>query len=159
MPPERQGPAEAKATTPPPTAEEPPPVIRHDPPPGPPPRTPLITLLLRLTDAYFDFDQDSLRPDAQTALRTDSSILKEILSEEPDATLALEGDCDERGSAEYNLALGARRAEMAKDFLVELGIPAKMLRTVSYGRERPQCTDETEACWEKNRRAHLSQTE
>jgi len=68
----------------------------------------------------------------------------------------VEGHCDERGSAEYNLALGDRRATAAKDFLVQLGVPADRLKTISYGKERPQCTEENEQCWQRNRRAHLS---
>jgi len=68
----------------------------------------------------------------------------------------VEGHCDERGSAEYNLALGDRRATEAKDYLVEFGVPASQLTTISYGKERPQCTEHNEECWQKNRRAHLS---
>ncbi|HTR34772.1 MAG TPA: OmpA family protein [Bryobacteraceae bacterium] len=120
------------------------------------PRTSVSQLLLCLADAYFDYDQDLLRPDAQVALRADSSIVKRILDQQPDTTLVVEGHADERGSAEYNLALGARRADMAKEFLVNLGVPDKALKTVSYGKERPQCTDETEECWQKNRRAHMA---
>ena len=68
----------------------------------------------------------------------------------------VEGHCDERGSAEYNLGLGDRRASSAKDFLVQLGVPADRLKTISYGKERPQCTESGESCWQKNRRAHFS---
>lgn len=68
----------------------------------------------------------------------------------------IEDNCDDRGSAEYNLALGDRRANAAMDFLVQFGIPADKLKTISYGKERPQCTDATEECYQKNRRAHLS---
>jgi peptidoglycan-associated lipoprotein len=68
----------------------------------------------------------------------------------------VEGHCDERGSAEYNLGLGDRRATSAKDFLVQLGVPADKLKTISYGKERPQCTENDESCWQKNRRAHFS---
>jgi peptidoglycan-associated lipoprotein len=67
----------------------------------------------------------------------------------------IEGHCDERGTAAYNLALGDRRANAAKEYLVSLGIDASRLRTVSYGKERPFCTESTESCWQKNRRAHL----
>ena len=74
----------------------------------------------------------------------------------PAATIMVEGHCDERGSAEYNLGLGDRRAAAAKEFLVQLGVPEGRLRTISYGKERPQCTEHTEECWQKNRRAHLS---
>ena len=68
----------------------------------------------------------------------------------------VEGHCDERGSAEYNLGLGDGRARAAKDFLVQLGVPADRLRPISYGKERPQCTSADEGCWQKNRRAHFS---
>jgi len=68
----------------------------------------------------------------------------------------VEGHCDERGSAEYNLGLGDRRAQSAKDFLVQLGVPADKLRTISYGKERPVCTEANESCWQRNRRAHFA---
>ncbi len=74
----------------------------------------------------------------------------------PSLAMTVEGHCDERGSAEYNLALGAMRADAARQFLAELGIPSSALKTISYGKERPQCTEATEQCWQKNRRAHLT---
>ncbi len=74
----------------------------------------------------------------------------------PSAVINVEGHCDERGSAEYNLGLGDRRSTSAKDFLVQLGVPAAKLRDISYGKERPQCTEADEACYQKNRRVHLS---
>jgi len=117
---------------------------------------PVGDLLLQLADAFFDLDQHALRIDAKRALEVDASLLKQILSANPLITMLIEGHCDERGSAEYNLALGARRAEAAKEFLTGLGIPSVVLRTVSYGKERPECTGQTEACWQKNRRAHLT---
>jgi len=109
-----------------------------------------------LVDAYFDFDRHDLRIDTKATLTSDAFILKSIVSEAPNTGLWIEGHCDERGSAEYNLALGAMRAEAAKAFLVELGFPGALLRTTSYGKERPQCTAETEECWQRNRRAHLA---
>jgi peptidoglycan-associated lipoprotein len=116
----------------------------------------LNQLLLELADAYFDFDQKDLREDARAVLHWDKSILESIAAEAPDTSVVIEGHCDERGSAEYNLALGAIRAEAAKEFLVELGRPAATLQTITYGKERPQCTTQTEDCWQKNRRAHLA---
>lgn len=116
----------------------------------------LNDLLLELVDAYFALDQHELRDDARAALRSDASILKTITTQSPDTTMLIEGHCDERGSAEYNLALGAMRAEAAKGFLVEVGVPKAVIKTVSYGKERPQCTTQTEECWERNRRAHLT---
>jgi peptidoglycan-associated lipoprotein len=107
-------------------------------------------------DAYFDFDKYNLRPDARTALAQDATALRSIFKDFPRVKVTVEGHCDERGSAEYNLALGDRRATEAKDYLVEFGVPAAQLATISYGKERPQCTEHDEACWQKNRRAHLS---
>jgi peptidoglycan-associated lipoprotein len=118
----------------------------------PAPKHSLNELLLELADAYFDLDQHALREDSRAALRSDAALLKTM-----DATMLIEGHSDERGSAEYNLALGAMRAEAGKEFLVELGIPAASLKTITYGKERPQCTTQDEACWQKNRRAHLSE--
>jgi peptidoglycan-associated lipoprotein len=116
-------------------------------------------LLLELADAYFELDHHELADDARAALRSDATILRAIAVQSPETTMTIEGHCDERGSAEYNLALGALRAEAAKRFLIDLGIPDAMLRTITYGKERPQCTTQTEACWQKNRRAHLAGNE
>jgi peptidoglycan-associated lipoprotein len=109
-----------------------------------------------IQDAFFDYDKSDVRGDARDALTRDAAALKAILSEFPSATIMVEGHCDERGSAEYNLGLGDRRASSAKDFLVSLGVPADRLKTISYGKERPQCTESSESCWQKNRRAHFS---
>jgi peptidoglycan-associated lipoprotein len=114
-------------------------------------------LLDRIQDAYFDYDQHSLRPDAQTTLQADATDLRQILVQFPNYKLTVEGFCDERGSDAYNLALGDARAKKAKEFLENLGLPASQLRTVSFGKERPVCTEQTEACWQKNRRAHITQ--
>lgn len=107
-------------------------------------------------DAFFDYDKSDIRPDARDALTRDATLLKQIFSQDPAFTVVVEGHCDERGSAEYNLALGDRRATAAKEYLVQLGVAADRLKTISYGKERPQCTDANEACWQRNRRAHLS---
>jgi len=107
-------------------------------------------------DAYFDYDRNDIRPDARDALTHDAGLLKQILAQEPNFTVVIEGHCDERGSAEYNLALGDKRASSAKEFLAQLGVPADRMKTISYGKEKPQCTDANEGCWQKNRRAHLS---
>jgi len=129
-------------------------------PPPPPPAAPKQSLSELLSgtvvDAYFDYDKSDIRGDARAALTKDADALKAIFSNFPDATITVEGHCDERGSAEYNLALGDRRATSAKDFLVQLGVPADKLKTISYGKERPQCTEHTEECWQKNRRVHFS---
>ena len=110
-------------------------------------------------DAYFDFDKADIRPDARETLKSDATALRAIMKDFPDVALMVEGHCDERGSAEFNLALGDRRAQAAKEFLTEFGVPQAQLKTISYGKERPQCTDETEACWQRNRRAHVSQAQ
>lgn len=107
-------------------------------------------------DAYFDYDKAELRSDAQTALNKNSTELLALLREFPNTRFVLEGDCDERGSAEYNLALGDRRATAAKEFLTQIGVPPAHLTVTSRGKENPVCTEHNEECWQKNRRAHLS---
>lgn len=107
-------------------------------------------------DVYFDYDQSEIRGDAQTVLTQDATALKAVLADFPNAIIMVEGHCDERGSAEYNLGLGDRRASSAKDVLVQLGVPADRIRTISYGKERPQCTESNDECWQKNRRVHFA---
>src|SRR6476619_7587641 len=132
------------------------------PPPPPPPPTvkPTSTVDQRLStdvqDAYFEYDKSDISGSASDVLTRNAAALKAILADFPNAAIVVEGHCDERGSAEYNLGLGDRRATSAKDFLVQLGIPADKLRTISYGKERPQCTESGESCWQKNRRSHFS---
>jgi len=137
------------------------------PPPAPsaqaPARTPnaatrarIDELLAKIEDAYFDYDQHTLRPDAVKALEADSAELRDILKDYPDYKLTIEGHCDERGSAEYNLALGDARAHAAKDYLVQVGIPAGQLNVTSYGKEKPVCEEHDENCWQKNRRIHIA---
>ncbi len=112
-------------------------------------------LLAKIEDAYFDYNKAFLRPDALKTLQADSTELRDILKDYPDYKLTVEGHCDERGSAEYNMALGDKRADSAKDYLVQIGIPAGQLNVVSYGKERPVCKESDEACWQKNRRVHI----
>jgi peptidoglycan-associated lipoprotein len=102
-------------------------------------------------DAYFDLDRADIRPDARAALEKTASFLKGY----PNAKVIIEGHCDERGSTEYNLALGDRRANAVKQYLVNLGIPAANLSTVSFGKEKPFCTESNESCWQQNRRGHF----
>jgi peptidoglycan-associated lipoprotein len=129
------------------------------PPPPPPTESRKVSLEERLSgdvqDAYFDYDKNDLRADARDTLTRDAGALKAILSDFPSATIVVEGHCDERGSAEYNLGLGDRRANAAKEFLQQLGVPADRIKIVSYGKERPQCSEQNEACWQKNRRVHF----
>jgi len=118
-------------------------------------RARIDTLLSRIEDAFFDYDKYSLRPDAIKALQADSTELRDILKDYPDYKLTVEGHCDERGSAEYNMTLGQERADSAKKYLVDVGIPSAQLSTVSYGKEKPACDEHDEACWQKNRRIHI----
>jgi peptidoglycan-associated lipoprotein len=130
------------------------------PPPPPAPTATKVGIAERLArdvqDALYDYDKSDIRDDARAVLTSNADAIKRILSDFPSASIAVEGHCDERGSAEYNLGLGDRRATSAKDFLVQLGVPGDRLKTISYGKERPQCTDANETCWQKNRRAHFS---
>jgi len=112
--------------------------------------------LAHLSDALFDYDKATIRSDATTALRGDVDVVKGILQNYPSQKLIVEGDTDERGSAEYNLALGDKRAHSAEQFLISMGIPQNQLTVVSYGKERPVCQEHDESCWQKNRRAHIT---
>jgi peptidoglycan-associated lipoprotein len=104
-----------------------------------------------LKDAFFEYDKADLRDDARTALAADAEWLKRYRS----VQFLIEGHCDERGTSEYNLALGDRRANAAKEYLVSLGVDVSRVKTVSYGKERPFCSQSTEDCWQQNRRAHF----
>ena len=130
------------------------------PPPPPPPAAPQATMEQRINsdvqDALFDYDKSDIRGDARDVLTRDAGALKTILADFPTAVITVEGHCDERGSAEYNLGLGDRRSTSAKEFLESLGVPANRLTTISYGKERPQCTNADEACYQKNRRVHFA---
>jgi len=115
------------------------------------PLEPTIDYARNIKDAYFDFDKADIRPDAEQALTTDATSLKELAS----IKFTLEGHCDERGSEEYNLGLGDRRATAVKNFLVNAGVSPERIFTISYGKSQPVCTDQTEECWQKNRLAHF----
>jgi peptidoglycan-associated lipoprotein len=122
-------------------------------PPAPTPKPSFDQLFPQeVKDAFFDLDKADIRPDAQQALQQDANFLKQY----PEARVIIEGYCDERGSTEYNLALGQRRANAVKEYLVSLGIPAANLSTISYGKEKQFCTEHTESCWQENRRGHLA---
>ncbi len=125
------------------------------PPPPPPPEAPKPTLdelfMREVRDAYFDYDKSDIRADAKDALGKTADFLRNY----PQVRATIEGHCDERGSTEYNLALGDRRANAIKQYLVSLGISADRLTTVSYGKEKPFCTTSDEACWQQNRRGHF----
>ena len=107
-------------------------------------------------DAYYDYDKFDVRDDARSTLTRDADALKVILGFYNSGNVILEGHCDERGSGEYNLALGDRRAQSALEFLKGLGVVTDRMKTVSYGRDKPQCSEPTEECYQKNRRVHFS---
>jgi peptidoglycan-associated lipoprotein len=106
-------------------------------------------------DVFFDFDRSELREDARAALTEDALALQSILSDFPTTTVVIEGHCDERGSAEYNLALADKRASAVREFLNQLGVSYDRFIAIGYGKERPQCTESNETCWQKNRRVHF----
>jgi len=102
-------------------------------------------------DIYFDYDESNLSDDTRDKLSRNADLLKAT----PQLSLTLEGHADSRGTSEYNLALGERRANAVRDYLTSLGVAANRMRTISYGKERPVCTEEVESCWSQNRRAHM----
>jgi len=123
-------------------------------PPPPPPATNATLeemFMKEVQDAYFDLDKADIRSDARAALAKTGDFLRNY----PQVKVVVEGHCDERGSTEYNLALGDRRAAAVKQYLVSLGIGADRMSTVSYGKEKPFCTESNEDCWQRNRRGHF----
>jgi peptidoglycan-associated lipoprotein len=129
-------------------------VPKATPTPTPAP-TPTVTddqlFAQMVKDIYFDYDKADLRPDAQQALAQAAQIIKQ-----KGWKVQIEGNCDDRGSTEYNLTLGEHRADSAKQVLQQNGVGADALKTISYGKEKPQCTEATEDCWQKNRRDHFT---
>ena len=101
-------------------------------------------------DVYFDYDESNLSDDTRDKLSRNADLLKGNAQ----FSVTLEGHADSRGTSEYNLALGERRANAVRDYLTSLGIAGTRMRTISYGKERPVCTEEVESCWSQNRRAH-----
>ena len=158
----RPVPAPAPAPAPPPAAPAPPPPPPPPPPAPPPPAPPPLTedqIFAKktvdqlnaerpLADVLFDYDSAALRDDGRGAASKNADYLKRWTS----VRITVEGHADARGTAEYNLALGGRRASAVKDYLVSLGVPGDRVITISKGKEQPACTDETEACWQQNRR-------
>lgn len=102
-------------------------------------------------DVLFDFDKYNIKDEFKPILKSVSSWMMK----NPDAALSVEGHCDERGTNEYNLALGERRAKAVKDYLVSLGVSSAKIGTISYGEEKSLCMEQNESCWSKNRRAHF----
>jgi peptidoglycan-associated lipoprotein len=103
-----------------------------------------------LKDVHFDFDKYDILPQSASILKENAALLAKF----PSSKIQIEGHCDERGSSEYNLALGERRANSARNYLVSLGIPKERISTISYGEEKPADPGHTEEAWAKNRRAH-----
>lgn len=130
-------------------------VTVNAPPPPPPPPTQNLTdeqmFSQNIKDIYFDYDKSDVRGDQQASIQSDVAFLQQ----HPNITFTIEGHCDERGSTEYNLALGDSRASSVKNALVAAGISADRIKTVSFGKEKPFCTESNEACWQQNRRGHF----
>jgi peptidoglycan-associated lipoprotein len=160
-------PPAAPAPPPPPTPTAP---VTPPPPPAPPPPAPAPAprplteeeIFARksvaqlnderpLDDVYFDLDKSEIREDAKGRLQKDADWMKKWTSTQ----VSVEGHCDSRGSAEYNLALGSRRANAVKEYLTNLGVAAGRLTVVSKGKEQPVCSEEGESCWQQNRRGHF----
>jgi peptidoglycan-associated lipoprotein len=160
----------APVVAPPPPPPETKPVAPPPPPPPPPPaekpappraltedelfaQMSLADLNAKrpLADVYFDLDESSIKDEAKASLTANATWLKRYTG----TRINVEGHCDERGTAEYNLGLGDRRANAVKTYLVELGVPADRVVVVSKGKESPFCTDSNESCWQQNRRGHF----
>ena len=140
----------------PPQAASPPPAAAHTAPMPAPAPVPAPAPTAALTagdfkDAYFEFDKSDLQEAARTALDADAKLLRD----HPKADIRIEGHCDERGTVEYNQALGDRRARAAQDYLEAAGASASQIETISYGKDRPFCTEHEESCWARNRCDHL----
>ena len=128
-------------------------VTQPPPPPPPPAAGPTAEDLFGQTvkDVYFDYDKTDLRADQQAAIQADA----QFLSQHANINFTIGGHCDERGSTEYNLALGDQRASSVKNALVAAGVSASRIKTISYGKEKPFCLESNEACWQQNRRGHF----
>ena len=163
-PPAPVGPAAATVPAPPPAPAPPPPRVveapvvapapapaETPPPPPPPPAAAAVPAPSPLKDVFFNFDKSNIRDDQKAALNDNVGWLKSNTA----AKLLIEGHTDERGTAEYNLALGERRAKAVKDYLVGAGIAADRLSTISYGKERPFVLGHDESAWKWNRRGHF----
>jgi len=146
--------AKFKIPAPPPP---PPAVVAPPPPPAPPPVDLVEEAMKYVKDVFFDFDKSDIRADQKDAVGANAQWLRDHST----VGVTIEGHCDERGTREYNLALGERRANAVRDALVALGVDPAQIKTVSYGKERPFCTehptekDAQEACWQSNRRGHF----
>jgi peptidoglycan-associated lipoprotein len=148
--------APAPSSAAPPTSSAPAPAVTPTPAapstaaPAPPPAPSEFRETDNLKDVFFDFDKYDIRPSDAKLLDTNAAWLKTNNN-----LVLIEGHCDERGTNEYNLALGERRAKATMNYLVGQGVQANRITIISYGKERPTCTEHSEACWAKNRRAHF----
>jgi peptidoglycan-associated lipoprotein len=132
--------ARITVTQPPPTQTEAPPSLTDE-----------ALFAQNVKDIYFDYDKADIRGDQQSSVQSDMLFL----NQHANMNVTIEGHCDDRGSTEYNLALGDQRATAVKNALTTAGINASRLKTISYGKEKPFCTESNEACWQQNRRGHL----
>ena len=121
------------------------------PPPAPPSATEEELFAQNVHDIYFDYDNYDIRPDQHAALQGDAQFLQQHSG----IHITVEGHCDERGSTEYNLALGTNRADSVKNALIQAGVTGDRIKTFSYGKEKPFCTESNESCWQQNRRGHF----
>jgi peptidoglycan-associated lipoprotein len=121
------------------------------PPPPPPSATEEELFGQNVKDIYFEYDKSDVRADQASAIQGDINFL----NQHPNIQFTIEGHCDERGSTEYNLALGSSRADAVKQALVQAGVNGSRIKTISYGKEKPFCTQSTEECWQQNRRGHF----
>lgn len=135
----------------PPAAEAP---KREEAPAAPAPKMEAPAPAMELADVFFDYDRYAVREDAARTLENDAKVFKGN-----GMKITVEGHCDERGTDEYNIALGAKRAAAVKKYLTDMGVAAHRITTISYGSERPFCREHNEKCWQENRRAHFTEKE
>jgi len=121
------------------------------PPPPPPSVTDQDLFNQNIKDVYFDYDKSDVRAEQQASVQADV----QFLGQHANMNITIEGHCDERGSTEYNIALGDKRASAVKNALTSGGVSASRIKTISYGKEKPFCSESNEACWQQNRRGHL----
>ncbi len=145
------GPSDGRALPPPPKEERLAPLAKEEPMPDGAPSGRAEGGAASLQDIFFDFDQWTIRPESRKLLEDDA----QWLAAHPQEKIQIEGHADERGTEEYNLALGERRAKSVMKFLVNLGVNPSRISSISYGEEKPFCNDPSESCYEKNRRAHF----